>query len=93
MIDYQTVGRPYWDNPAITIYRSEYDEKTHRALDRYGKTDEFYKRTGCGEFIVLFSMENNRKLIQLHFNRMILTLSEPSRICNTTGVSREIIIQ
>ena len=50
-VDSQTVGRPYWDNPAVTIYRSEYDEKTHRALDRYGKTDEYYKRTGCGEFI------------------------------------------
>ena len=43
--------------------------------------------------IVLFSMENNRKLIQLHFNQMILTLSEPSRICNATGDSREMIIQ
>ena len=43
--------------------------------------------------IVLFSIENNRKLIRLHFNQMILTLSDPSRICNVTGDSREIIIQ
>ena len=51
MIDNQTVQQPYWDNPSIWLYRSGYDERTHRGLDRYGKTEEYYRRTGSGEFI------------------------------------------
>lgn len=52
MIDYQTVQQPYnIDNPVVHIYRCEYDERTHRGLDRFGKADEYYRRTGQGEFI------------------------------------------
>ena len=51
MVDNQTVQQPYWDNPCIWLYRSGYDERTHRGLDRYGKTEEYYRRTGSAEFI------------------------------------------
>ena len=50
MIDNQTI-ETHRDSRCITIYRSGYDERTHRGLDRYGKTDEYYRRTGRAEFI------------------------------------------
>lgn len=49
IVDNQTVSQPYTDNPAVHIYRTKYCEYTHRGLDRYGKTDDFYERTGCAE--------------------------------------------
>lgn len=50
MIDNQTI-ETHADSRCIVIYRSGYDEQTHYGLDRYGKTDEYYRRTGRAEFI------------------------------------------
>lgn len=77
MIDNQTL-ETWNDSRCIVIYRSGYDEHTHKGLDRYGKTDEYYKRTGRAEFIQsgfhlildteVRTMDDMRRFFGLPFN-------------------------